>query len=138
MNRQFKTGDLALDREGRTVKIVNFSHEDGVDFAWVTYPNGDKLDDPNGRVAGTYDEPIWEHRVHDGKVIRSGGDYWNENDWVIEKGLQSLDSDDPIWEFRCADCGRMQEDVVRESDGVDRCEDCSKGRWNIRTPADAA
>lgn len=36
-------------------------------------------------------------------------------------------SDDHL--FQCQACGRLRDDVVRESDGWDRCEDCSRTRW---------
>ena len=90
--RKFKVGDLAIARTGHTVRIVRITREDDVEFAWIVYVDGYLPHDVNGRVCGTVDEPVWEHRIKTGKVVRSGGDYWNPNDWVTEKGLRFLDS----------------------------------------------
>ena len=86
----YKPGDRALDRDGRTVVIERVVREDGVDFAWIRYPDGYLPHDVRGRVAGTEDDPIWEHRVLDGKVVGAGGDYWNDADWYVEKGLRPV------------------------------------------------
>ena len=84
---KFEIGDLALDRDGRVVRIVNFVREEGVLRALITYPNGDGPA-PGGRVYGTEEEPVFEHRVEDGKVVRAGGNYYRDEDWVVEGGLR--------------------------------------------------
>lgn len=85
----FEVGGRALTRDGNLVEIVGFYREDGVTFAAIKYlDGGDARFNVGGRVSGTEDAPIWEHRVRSGKVIRSGGDYYNDADWVVEKGLR--------------------------------------------------
>jgi hypothetical protein len=79
----------AYSRDGHPVRIVRTWLEDGVEFAEVKYLDGyAPYPNPNGRLGGTYDDPTWEHRVKDGKVLRSGGDYWNPDDWYVEAGLR--------------------------------------------------
>lgn len=89
---QFKTGDEALSRDGHPVKILRIYNEGGEHwFAEVEYLDGHMpYPDPNGRVGGTYESPTWEHRLYDGKVLRSGGDYYNDADWILEEGLRPL------------------------------------------------
>lgn len=85
----------AYDRDGREVQIVGFHTEDGVVFAEIKYPDGYLPHDPAGRLSGTEDDPVWEHRLLDGLVLKSGGDYYSDADWVIERGLRSYPADDP-------------------------------------------
>lgn len=90
VKRKLVRGDKVLTRDGHVATVVTVVREDGVDFAWLTYDDGFLPFDVGGRVAGTEDSPIWEHRVKTGKVVRSGGDYWNPDDWVVEKGLREV------------------------------------------------
>lgn len=90
-----KPGDSALDRDGHVCTIVQVVHEDGVDFAWIRYPDGHlPYPDVRGRVAGTEDDPVWEHRVEDGKVVASNADYWNPDAWYVEEGLRPAPDDE--------------------------------------------
>lgn len=76
------------DRDGRPVEVLRTWVEDEVEFAEIRYPDGyAPYDNVNGRLGGTADAPTWEHRVRDGKVIRPGGNYYNDADWIEEKGL---------------------------------------------------
>ena len=93
MTRQritFKPGDVAVARDGHQCKILNIWYEEGIAFAMIRYLDGFNPYPVGGRVAGTEDDPVWEHRVTNGKVIRSGGDYWNPNDWITENGLRHV------------------------------------------------
>lgn len=84
----FKPGDVALSRDGHPLRILRIWSEDGVALAEVKYLDGHApYPNPNGRLGGTYDDPTWEHKVYDTRVVRTGGDYWNDADWVIEAGL---------------------------------------------------
>lgn len=84
-------GDKVLTRDGHVATVVTTVREDGVTFAWLTYDDGFMpYHDVGGRVAGTEENPVWEHRVKSGKVVRPGGDYWNREDWVMEKGLREV------------------------------------------------
>lgn len=87
---QFKPGDRAVARNGHVCKILQIWYEEGIAFAMIRYLDGFNPYPVAGRVAGTEDEPVWEHRVTDGKVVQSGGDYYNPNDWVTEKGLRKV------------------------------------------------
>lgn len=78
----------AYSRDGHPVKIVNRSTEDGVEFAWVKYLDGHLPYAVGGRVAGTEDDPIWEHRVKDGQVWANNADYGDPSKAIIEKGLR--------------------------------------------------
>jgi hypothetical protein len=86
----FLAGEVCLSRDGRPVRIDRFSLEDGVMFAWVRYLDGHLPGPVGGRVSGTEEDPLWEHRVHDGKVIRPGGSYWVDGDWILEEGLRGI------------------------------------------------
>lgn len=74
--------------DGHPVEVVRSYFEEGVEFAVVRYLDGFEPGPVGGRVAGTEEDPLWEHRVKDGKVLRSGGNAWNDEDWVVEKGLR--------------------------------------------------
>lgn len=87
---KIKAGDRALDRDGHECVVITVVREDGVDFAWVRYLDGYMPGDVGGRVAGSETDPLWEHRVKTGKVVRAGGDYWNDADWVTERGLRRV------------------------------------------------
>jgi hypothetical protein len=86
----FSLGSKALSSDGHPVTIVGLYSEDGVEFAEITYDDGFLPGPVGGRLAGTEDAPTWEHRTRDGKVVRSGGDYYNEADWIVERGLQPI------------------------------------------------
>lgn len=91
MRRQrthWKPGDEAVARNGHRVRILRMWTEEGTWFAEVKYLDGYAEYDVRGRLGGTEEEPTWEHRCHDGKVLRSGGSYWNDDDWQIERGLR--------------------------------------------------
>lgn len=88
---KFKVGDDALARDGHKVRIVGLRSEGGVEFAAIEYLDGYLPYDPAGRLCGSAERPIWEHRVEDGKVVRSGGDYYNEADWIVEEGLRRIE-----------------------------------------------
>lgn len=90
MARKFNVGDVALTRDDHPVRIVNIVREDGVDFAWIKYLDGHLPYDVAGRVTGTEDDPIWEHRVKRGDVLRPGGSYYNPADWTTEDGLRPV------------------------------------------------
>lgn len=89
-DQTFRPGDRALSRDGHPVEIVRITSEEGAEFAWIKYTDGHLPFDVNGRVCGTEEDPVWEHRVIDGLVIPSGGNYWNPEDWVLERGLQPV------------------------------------------------
>lgn len=78
---------FARSRDGHPVQILRTWTEQEIEFAEIRYLDGFMPGPVGGRLAGTEDEPTWEHRVLDGKVIRSGGDYWNDADWIVERGL---------------------------------------------------
>lgn len=80
----------ALSRDGHPVAIVGRHTEEGIEFAWVKYLDGHLPGPVGGRVAGTEDDPVWEHRMLDGRVLKPGPgrDYYNDADWTTEKGLQ--------------------------------------------------
>lgn len=90
VKRKLARGDKVLTRDDHVATVVTTVKEDGVLFAWITYDDGFAPFEVSGRVAGTEDSPIWEHRVKTGKVVRSGGDYWNQDEWVQEKGLREV------------------------------------------------
>jgi hypothetical protein len=82
-----KSGTFSSD--GHPVKVISTWWEDEVEFALIRY-----MDDyvPYGIENGyvMLDESgvrLWEHRVKTGLVVKSGGDYYNPNDWVEEEGL---------------------------------------------------
>jgi hypothetical protein len=75
-------------RDGHPVEVLRSYFEDGVEFAVVRHLDGHLPGPVGGRLAGTEDDPLWEHRVKDGRVVRSGGDYWNDADWYVEEGLR--------------------------------------------------
>jgi hypothetical protein len=77
----------AFSRDGHPVKIIRTWTEQGIEFAEVRYLDGHLPHQVNGRLAGTEEAPTWEHRVKDGQVVRSGGDYYNPADWELERGL---------------------------------------------------
>jgi hypothetical protein len=88
----WKVGDVALARNGSAVKILRMWTEEGMWVAEVRYLDGHMpYPDVRGRMGGTEESPTWEHRCHDGKVVRSGGDYWNSADWEVERGLRRID-----------------------------------------------
>lgn len=103
---KFNVGDLALDRVGRVVKIRNLVYEGDVEFAWVTYPNGDGPIVVGGRVSGTEEDPLWEHRVEDGEVVASNADYYNPDAWTTEKGLRPLPELLLNASYHCSACKR--------------------------------
>jgi hypothetical protein len=80
-------GDEAVARNGHPVRIVRMWTEEGIWFAEIVYLDGHCPHPPAGRMGGTEEAPTWEHRCHDGKVVRSGGDYYIEADWMTERGL---------------------------------------------------
>jgi len=121
---KFEIGEEALSRDGHRVKILGIHREDDVEFAAIRYLDGHLPYPVGGRVSGSEEEPIWEHRIYDGIVIRSGGDYYNPADWTPEAGLQKIEGECgkggqwPIEEYgsecpsckiddgeRCAICG---------------------------------
>jgi len=81
----WKTGDLALDRDGRVVKIVRICREDGVDFAWVMYPNHDRPD-----TGGEITSGVWEHSAYDRRVMGPDSNYWDDSTWIDEPGLREV------------------------------------------------
>lgn len=89
-----KPGDLAYSRDGHPVQIIRLYTQDENLFALVRYLDG-YMPYPSvgGRAGGSEEDPLWEHRVYDGKVVKPGGDYYNPNDWKIEKGLRLADQD---------------------------------------------
>ena len=89
-----RSGDEVLTRDDHPARVVRVVREEGVDFAWITYLDGHLPGPVGGRVAGTEDAPIWEHRVRSGRVLRSGGDYYRDADWIIERGLRPLPDPD--------------------------------------------
>lgn len=92
--QQPKPGDLAYSRDGHPVQIIRLYTQDENLFALVRYLDG-YMPYPSvgGRAGGSEEDPLWEHRVYDGKVVKPGGDYYNPNDWKIEKGLRLADQD---------------------------------------------
>lgn len=90
MSELITTTPDAYSRDGHPVKIVRSYFEDGIEFAVIRYLDGHEPGPVGGRVAGTEEEPLWEHRVKDGRVVKSGGDYWNDEDWTVERGLQPV------------------------------------------------
>lgn len=84
-------GAKVLTRDDHVATVVRTSHEDGVTFAWITYDDGFMPGGYDGRVTQLADgTPVWEHRVETGKVVRSGGDYYNPADWIEERGLRPV------------------------------------------------
>lgn len=89
-------GRRAWSSDGHPVEIVRSYFEGEIEFAVIRYLDGHVPYPVGGRVAGTEDEPLWEHRVLDGRVVRKGGDYYNEVDWTIERGLLFSDPAQPF------------------------------------------
>jgi hypothetical protein len=83
-----KPGDYAKSRDGHPVQIIRLYTEGENLFALIRYLDGYQPYSVGGRAGGTEEDPLWEHRVYDGKVVRPGGDYYNDRDWRIERGLQ--------------------------------------------------
>lgn len=84
-----KPGDYAKSRDGHPVQIVGLHTEGENLFATIRYLDG-YMPYPSvgGRAGGTEEDPLWEHGVYDRKVVRPGGDYYNDKHWMIEPGLQ--------------------------------------------------
>lgn len=83
-----------LLHHGHPVTVVRTYSEPGyftrarVWFAEVRYDDGFIPGPVGGRVDGTEDDPTWEARVNDGRVVRAGGSIDNPDDIIIEKGLR--------------------------------------------------
>jgi hypothetical protein len=73
---------MALSRDGHPVEVLYTYTEGDVEFAAVRYLDGHLPYDVGGRLAGTEDDPIWEHCVHD----RETWTRW-PGDGGTEKGL---------------------------------------------------
>lgn len=82
-------GDELWTADGHPVKVVGLHREEGILFAEVVYTDGHQPGPVGGRVGGTEQEPTWERRVLDGLVLKAGGDYYSNDDWVVEPGLRS-------------------------------------------------
>lgn len=86
---------IYFDRDGREVIVHAIYNEgDGNDFARISYPDGYLPHPVSGRAFGTEDDPHWEHRLFDGLVLKSGGDYYSDTDWEVERGLRTYAADD--------------------------------------------
>lgn len=118
LRNTFAVGELALDRDGRTVRVISLSTEGDVEFAGVVYVNGDGPG-AGGRIAGTEAEPVHEHLVNAGKVIAAGGDYYVDADWIVEAGLEKLDGAAGV--LPCARCGELP-----ALPAYDHCVECRR------------
>jgi hypothetical protein len=81
---KIQAGDRVITRDNALAKVVYTWREEGVEFAAIAYEDRRKL----GLGALNPEAGLDEHRVKTGKVVRSGGDYYNPEDWVPEQGLR--------------------------------------------------
>lgn len=88
------TKRTTYSRDGHPVEVVRSYYEDGTEFAVIRYLDGFTPGPVGGRVAGTEDAPLWEHRVKDGKVVNSNDDYYYPERWVNEPGLIVVEPSD--------------------------------------------
>lgn len=97
-----QVGDYAKSRDGHPVQIMGLHTEGENLFATVRYLDGyQPYPSVGGRAGGTEEDPLWEHRVYDGKVVRPGGDYYNPKHWMIEPGLK-LQPQDTLFQAKTA------------------------------------
>lgn len=84
-----------FDRNGRPVIVHGTYTEGEIEFATISYPDGYLPHPVGGRSGGTEENPLWEHRVLDGLVLKPGGDYYSNDYWIVERGLRTYAADDP-------------------------------------------
>lgn len=137
----FTPGNLALCH-GHLCRIVRVWKWEDALFAIVHYLDGYQPYPVAGRSGGTEEAPLWESRVVDGSVVRSGGDYYNDADWYTEAGLRPAvygprpepvcdcpDGVDYPWD--CANCPLHGQDALAECDAIQQSEIAAENGWLV-------